>query len=180
MSPNFPVFDPMTAPAGSRPILAAVQAQFGFVPNLIGMLAASPAAAEAYASLARVFSASSLSVTEQHVVLQTVNLYNECHYCVPAHTKVASLSGVSPEIDRALGAGKALGESKLEALRAFTQALLTGRGTPSEAEQASFLRAGFTPAQMLEVLVGIAQKTLSNYANHLARTPLDAAFATAT
>jgi uncharacterized peroxidase-related enzyme len=176
---HFPVLDETSAPAGSRPTLAATKAQFGFVPNLVGVLATSPAAAESYAQLARSFGAGSLSAAEQHVVLQTVNLLHGCHYCVPAHSTVAALGGVPRAIDAALCAGQPLGDARLEALRHFTHALVEQRGRIAQAEGEAFVRAGFTPAQMLEVIVGVAMKTLSNYVNHLAETPVDAAFADA-
>jgi alkylhydroperoxidase family enzyme len=175
---DFPVFDETSAPAQARPILAAVKAQFGFVPNLVGVLAASPAAVEAYASLVRIFGSSSLTTTEQHIVLQTVNLFHKCHYCVPAHSTVAALTGVAPAVDRALRAGEPLGDDRLEALRRFARALIESRGEPPASERAAFLRC-YAPSQMLEVIVGVALKTISNYTNHLARTPLDAAFAKA-
>jgi uncharacterized peroxidase-related enzyme len=174
---DFPVFDEASAPAESRPVLAAVKAQFGFVPNLIGMLAGSPAAAQAYAGLAGAFGASNLSATEQHVVLQTVNVYHGCHYCVPAHGAVAAMSGVPGEIDRALCARAPLADPRLEALSAFTRALVERRGRPAVSELERFLAAGYTPAQVLDVIAGVALKTMSNYANHVAETPLDVAFA---
>jgi uncharacterized peroxidase-related enzyme len=179
MNANFPVLDETSAPAASRPILAAVKARFGFVPNLVGVLAASPTAVEAYASLAGSFGKSSLTLTEQHVVLQTVNLFNECHYCVPAHSTVARLTGVADGVDAALRKGEPLADGKLEALRRFTRALVERRGRLAPRDVAALAAAGYAQAQALEVIVGVAMKTLSNYVNHLAETPVEAAFAAA-
>jgi alkylhydroperoxidase family enzyme len=61
-------------------------------------------------------------------------------------------------------------------LAAFSRAVVEQRGWVSEAEQEAFLAAGFTPRQLLDVVAIAALKTLSNYVNHLAHTPLDPAF----
>jgi uncharacterized peroxidase-related enzyme len=172
---DFTLHTELTAPAASRPTLAAVQRQLGFVPNLIGVLAESPSAVEGYATLARLVDASSLDAAERHVVLQTVNLANECHYCVPAHSALAARAGLG-DLDGALRAGAPLGNAKLEALRAFARAVVEKRGNASEADVAAFERAGYAHAAMLDVILAVAMKTLSNYANHLARTPVDASF----
>ena len=70
-----------------------------------------------------------------------------------------------------------MSDAKLEALRTFAGILVEKRGRPSEEEVAAFLSAGYTRAQILEVIVGIAFKTLSNFTNHLADTPIDKQFA---
>ena len=164
-----------TAPAASRPVLAAVQKQFGFVPNLVRMLAESPSAVEGYATLVRLVDASSLDARERHVVQQTVNLANECHYCVPAHGAIAARAGLG-ELDAALRSGAPLGDAKLEALRTFTRAVVVRRGRVEDADVAAFQAAGYSHAAILDVLLAVAMKTLSNYANRIARTPIDAIF----
>jgi uncharacterized peroxidase-related enzyme len=172
---DFTVHTEQSAPAGARPVLSAVRQQLGFLPNLLGVMAESPAAVEAYATLARLFDSTSLTAAERHVVLQSVNLANQCHYCVPAHSALAGLAGLG-EVDRALRSGAPLGDARLESLRAFTHALVSKRGAPSEADLAAFERAGYGHAAMLDVLLGVAMKTLSNYVNHVAHTPIDAMF----
>ncbi len=64
----------------------------------------------------------------------------------------------------------------MQALASFTSAVVTKRGRVSQMDQAAFLAAGFSQPQILDVLVGVAMKTLSNYTNHIAETPLDAQF----
>ena len=71
--------------------------------------------------------------------------------------------------------GEAIEDGKLEALRRFTQSVVERRGEPGPEEVEGFLAAGYDSAQMLDVLAGVTQKTLSNYTNHLADTPLDEA-----
>ena len=64
-------------------------------------------------------------------------------------------------------------------MRRFTAAVVKSRGWPAPADTAAFVSAGYGPQQVLEVVLGVGMKTLSNYANHIAKTPLDQAFASA-
>jgi uncharacterized peroxidase-related enzyme len=165
-----------TVPSESAPILRDVEKAFGFIPNLLGVLAEAPAAARAYLDVSAAFERSSLSRTEQQVVLLTTSFENECAYCMAAHSTIADLQKLDPELVEALRSGTRLADPKLQALREFTRRAVSQRGHVAHDVQ-GFLDAGFTKAQVLEVLVGVTQKTLSNYTNHLSETPLDEAFA---
>ncbi len=65
---------------------------------------------------------------------------------------------------------------RLEALRTFTLKVVRNRGNVDDNAVQAFLDAGFTKRQILEVVLGVAQKVMSNYTNHLANTPVDAPF----
>ncbi|MGE0641576.1 MAG: carboxymuconolactone decarboxylase family protein [Thermoanaerobaculia bacterium] len=175
----FIVHSQETAPEASRFALAGAQSKFGFVPNLIGMLADSPAAVGGYLGLGEQFDKSSFTPAERQVVLLAVSFENSCDYCMAAHTVVAGMSKVPAVAIEALRSGEPLPDARLDALARFTRAVVRERGRVSEPDLAAFLAAGFTQAQVLEVVLGVAMKTLSNYANHLAHTPLDPAFAPA-
>jgi alkylhydroperoxidase family enzyme len=141
-------------------------------------MAESPAVIRGYMGLAAAFAASSFSPLEQHVVLQTVNAANACYYCLAAHSSAAiGVTGVDPATDAALREMRSLGDARLEALRRFALAVVRERGRVSEETLHAFFDAGFTPAQVLEIVLGVGMKTISNYINHLAATPVDAAFA---
>lgn len=174
---SFKIHDIDTAPEASKPLLENSVKTFGRIPNLHAVMAESPEHLEAYKTLHALFERTSLSKVERNVVWMTINVENACHYCVPAHTAIALMQGVEADDVEALRAESPLKDSRLEALRQFTLALVRQRGRLEETQVAQFLDAGFTPRQMLDVLVGLAQKTMSNYANHLADTPVDAAFA---
>ena len=168
MSERLPVHTAETAPDQAT-------AAFGFLPNLIGIMASSPALAEAYLALSDIFQTkTSLDATEQHVVLLTVSRYHECHYCMAAHSTTAGMMGVDSGVVEAIRNDQPISNPRLEALRVLTREIVDRRGWPSEATQQRFFDAGFEPSQLLDVLVGIAQKTLSNYTNHIGGTPLDA------
>ncbi len=176
---TFPVHSGETAPEGSKPILADTQKSMGFVPNLIRVMAEAPAAAEAYLSLMDIFDRSSLSDTEQQTVLLSVSFANGCDYCMAAHTTLANMKRVPSEIIEALRTGSALPDPRLDALATLTRSIVETRGWPDDSATEAFFKAGFDTREYLEVLVGVTMKTLSNYVNHAANTPLDAAFQTA-
>lgn len=166
-----------TAPEAARPILAGTQQKLGFVPNLYAGLANAPAALQAYIAISDSFERTSLTPGERQVVLLVANEINGCEYCVAAHSMVAKkMVGVPDEVVAALRAGQLPADAKLAALAAFTRAVVEERGWVAEHPTfAQFLAAGYSREQALEVVLGVTQKTLSNYANHLLKTPLNPA-----
>ncbi len=174
--PKFTVHDPTSAPEPSRSILEQSRKALGFVPNLYGVLAESPAVLKGYTSLSAIFEGGSLSATERQVVLLTASFENGCDYCMSAHTAIARMQRVPTGVVAAIRGGAPIQDRKLEALREFTRELVRQRGWVAEEKVQTFLDAGYTRAQVLEVILGVGLKTISNYANHLAGTPLDAAF----
>lgn len=105
---RFAVHTPETAPEASRFALAGAQSKFGFVPNLIGMLADSPAAVGGYLGIGEQFDRSSFTPAERQVVLLAVSFENGCDYCMAAHTVVAGMSKVPALAIEALRTGEPL------------------------------------------------------------------------
>ena len=173
---DFPLHTPETAPAEARPVLEAAQQAFGFIPNLMAVMASSPALAEAYLTLSGLFEKTDLTTTEKQVVLLTVSHYHACHYCMAAHSALAAMQNLPADVVEALRNDQPIADPKLQALRALVLSLVENRGWPDDAVVSNFLDAGYQPAHIMDVLVGVAQKTLSNFTNHIAGTPLDKAF----
>ncbi|MDD4978435.1 MAG: carboxymuconolactone decarboxylase family protein [Gallionella sp.] len=174
---TFTIHTPTDAPAASQEMLAAVQNKYGFVPNLFGEFAAAPAAISSYLALGGALEKSSLTPTEQQVVLIATSVENGCEYCVAAHSLVAkNMLKVDATIIAALRNKTTITNSKLQTLAEFTRAIVAQRGAVTEQRLQGFLAAGYNKQQALEVIVGVAMKTLSNYANNLMHTPLDKAF----
>ncbi len=173
---DFSIHTTDTAPSGSQPMLAGAKQKFGFVPNLLGIMAEAPATLEAYLNLGDVLAKTSFTPVEQQVITLAVSSYHECEYCMAAHSGLAKMAGISDADLEALRAESTLPDPKLDALAQFSQAVVVHRGHAPQEAVTAFLAAGFTKAQILEVLVGVAMKTISNYTNHLADTPLDAQF----
>jgi len=165
-----------TAPEGSKKILEGVTAKFTFLPNLIGKMAEAPATLEAYTTLAGIFDKADLSATERQVIMMTVNRLNGCTYCMAAHSTISRMTGVTDDVIEALRTNTVIADPKLEALRQFTIVMHETRGWPTDEAVQAFLAVGYTKQTMLEVVLGISYKTISNYTNHLAHTPVDDAF----
>lgn len=174
---NFPYHTLDTAPADARPLLEAANKKYRMIPNLYAKMAEAPALLQAYLQVAEIFAKSSLTPTQQQIVLLTVSRVNRCGYCVGAHSALADMGGVPAEVTNAIRHDAPIPDVKLEALRRFTARLVEARGWVQEADIQSFLKAGYSRANVLEVVVGVGQKTLSNYTNHMVGTALDAAFA---
>jgi alkylhydroperoxidase family enzyme len=175
---NYELYDLETAPQDSKPLLEQSLKEFGMIPNLHAVLAESPPALEAYQVLHGLFQQTSFDAEELTVVWQTINVEHECHYCVPAHTGIAHMMKVDPAISDALRNRTELPNSKLQVLHLTTLALVRNRGRISEQEKAEFFAAGYEPRHLIEIILGLSQKVISNYVNHLADTPVDKPFRT--
>jgi len=169
-----------TAPEAARDHLAGIQKAWGFVPNLHRTLAESPPTLEGYDALFGLVAKSSLTPAEQQVAFLAVSVENGCEYCVSGHSVLAKSAGLGPAAIEGLREDQPLSDSRLEALRTFVRTVVRERGFAGDAAVASFLAAGFTRAQVLEVVLVVATKTISNYVNHLTQTPLDAFMAATT
>ena len=174
---TFDIHSKETAPEKSVASLERAEKAFGFVPNLAAVMAESPAVIEAYLTLGQIFDKSSFSRTERQVVILAVSRHNECHYCVAAHSTVAEMQKVPADVIEAIRTDRPIRDPKLETLRAFTTTVVDKRGWVSAEAIEAFLSQGYTKAQAFEVILGVSYKTLSNYVNHIADTPLDEPFA---
>ncbi|GMR18190.1 MAG: carboxymuconolactone decarboxylase family protein [Gammaproteobacteria bacterium] len=173
---DYQLYDENTAPAEAQQTLVQVKGSYGFIPNLYAIMAESPSLVKAYATISQIFEETSFSDTEKQLILLAISHENTCDYCMAAHSTVAQIKKVPLEIIEALRDGRPLPDKKLEALRQFVRTVVVNRGHATEVEVKAFLDAGYTRAQLLDVLVGVGMKTLSNYTNHIADTPLDTAF----
>jgi uncharacterized peroxidase-related enzyme len=174
---QFKIHSIPTAPAAAQPLLEGSLKKYGFVPNLHGGLAEAPAALQAYIELTTLFDQTSLNPTERQVVLLVVSVENHCTYCVAAHSIIAKhMVKADPAIVEAIRNLQPLPDTKLDALASFTRSVVKNRGVVSDQAFDKFITAGYGQAQVLEVVLGVTFKTLSNYANHIIDTPLDTAF----
>ena len=165
-----------TAPEESKASLIQAQETFGFLPNVEAVSAAAPALLTAGMTLWELFSTTSFSPIEQQIIYLTVNFEHNCHYCMAVHTALADAVEMAVEDIEALRDGKPLQNPKLQALRHFTQRMVTTRGWVTKDEISAFMNHGYTKQQVLEIILGIAMKVIHNYTNHVAQTPLDLVF----
>ncbi len=171
---GFPMHEKSEAPEQSQPLLAQVEKGFGFVPNIFKVFADSPAATQAYLSLNDVVrNKTSFSAQEQETLLLAISAHNGCGYCVAAHTGGAEGANIDPQVLEALRHNKPVPDPKLNALATFAQTVVKKQGWVDDGDIQAFLDAGYTHQHVLETVVAISMKTLSNFVNHMAETPLD-------
>lgn len=170
--PEFQLHTPDTAPEGSRDTLAAVTKGWGFTPKMHATMAESPAALNGYETLFGKVAESSLTSVEQQVAFQAVNILHGCGYCTMGHTFLSSKAGMDEETITNLRAGKSPQDPRLATLWSFTREVAIARGEAAESVP-GFLAAGFTKANVLDVVTIIATKVLSNYTVALATVPYE-------
>lgn len=173
---NFTHHSIESAPSAAKPLMEQAVKDYGMLPGLYQVMASSPELLESYFKLHELFERTALSVEERNVVWLAINVEHACHYCVPAHTAIAGMQGVDDEIVSSLREERPLTDPRLEALRKFTLILVRERGNAPKSDVEEFLAAGFDERAVFDILVGLAQKVLSNYTNHLAETPIDEPF----
>ncbi len=166
-----------TAPEQSRPILENVKKSFKFIPNLFGVFANSPTMLEGYVGLEKVYGTGTFSPVERQIILLSASVENRCNYCIAAHsTLLKAFLHVPAEVVSAVRSNEPVSDPKLAALIALTKEIVSERGHVSARVMDNFLAAGYQKSQVLEVLVGVALKTMSNYLDHISPTELDPAF----
>ena len=173
---EFTLYTAENAPEESKPLLADSVAAFGMLPNLHSVMAEAPTLLKGYQVLHDLFQKTSFNAEELTVVWQSINVEHECHYCVPAHSAIAASMKVDQSIVDALVNKTPLADAKLETLRETTLAMTRERGVISDEQIEKFFAAGYGQQQLLEIIVGLSQKVMSNYTNHLANTPVDEPF----
>ena len=164
---DFTFHTPENTSGPTKELLEGIQKGYGFFPNLYGYMAEAPTTIEAYLALNELLSKTSLSPAQQQVALLAVSVENDCNFCTVAHRAVGKMKGANVQTLTALATHAQITDAKDRALSTFTQAVVKQRGRPSETEIHSFIDAGFTKQQILEVILIVSIKTLSNYINHL-------------
>lgn len=172
-SRSFTSYDLESAPSAAREALAETQRKFGFIPSPLARLAASPGALRAALAGLTAFEHSSLAPLEREVVAMTMGVRNGCHYCISLHRRLLTMLDAPAAMSEALEHNRPLDAPKLEALRAFTLALVDHAGDVPDEAWTQFLDAGFDRTAALDVVVGVAAYTLTTFANRLTQAPLD-------
>jgi len=167
-----------TAPEAAQDILKGAQKQLGFLPNLFANLAEAPQTLKAYMQLGDLMEKSSFSPEEQQVIFLTASVEHGCEFCVAAHSVIAKkMVGVAEERVNAIRQRSGTDSEKINALIDFTQAVIRQRGWVGDEAVKTFLDAGYTKQQVLEVVLGISMKIISNYTNHITGTETNKEFA---
>jgi uncharacterized peroxidase-related enzyme len=167
-----------TAPDTSKPYLEKIKKANGFVPNLMAIFANNPTVLEGYLALDGAFEKGSFAPRERQLILLAASVENNCNYCTAAHSTI--LKGalhIPAEVVSAVRNGTSLPDAKLNALVTLVKELVRERGYAKEGTIQNFIAAGYRKEQVMELLLGISLKTISNYLDHISPAPIDQAFA---
>ena len=160
-------------PAASQPLLQAVNKQLGVVPNLFRLVGNSPAALEGYLGLNGALARGALEAPTRERIALAVAEINGCDYCLSAHSylgkNLAKLSDAEIAANRDGGST----DRKADAAVRFAVELVKARGHVSEADIRAVKQAGYTDAQVIEIVLHVALNTLTNYVNEMAKTEID-------
>jgi AhpD family alkylhydroperoxidase len=173
---NYPTHTTASAPENSKSALEQLRKVFGVVPNIAGAIANSPKLINSLVGVFQQVHSSSLTEPEIQIVLLTDAVTNSCTYTVAFHTGLALQQGVSPEETEAIRERRVPKDKRFAALSSLAKTLIEKRGHASEQELDSFIAAGFTKEQVLEVVAIVAASTITNYAGTIANPPLDEPF----
>ncbi|MBR0660140.1 carboxymuconolactone decarboxylase family protein [Neoroseomonas oryzicola] len=161
------------APEATRPQLEAVQKQLGSVPNLFRLLASSPAALNGYLGLSGALGKGALDVRTRERIALAVAEFNGCGYCLAAHAFIgANMAKLDAAEIAAARAGRSA-DPKADAAVRFAIAVTEARGRAADADLAAVRAAGWSDAEILEIVAHVALNTLTNYVNEVARTEVD-------
>ena len=168
-----------TATGAQKEILETAQKQVGFIPNMYANMANVPGVLSTYLHGYGLFRKDSgFTPTEQEVVFLAVSQTNGCKYCTAAHSMIADkMSGVPADVLQAIRTSQPIADARLAALFALTQDMVKHLGQPSAEKVKAFLDAGYTESHVLNIVLAVAVKVLSNYTNHAFATEVDERFA---
>jgi uncharacterized peroxidase-related enzyme len=166
-----------TAPEASKPILENIQKSFGFIPNLMATFANNPTVLQGYLALDSAYEKGSFTPRERQIILLAASVENNCNYCTAAHSAIAKGVLHTPaEVVSAIRNNTPVPDAKLNALVTLVKELVRERGYATDRTIQNFLAAGYKKDQVMELLLGIAMKTISNYLDHISPAPIDQAF----
>ena len=160
------------APAASQPLLDAVNAQLGTIPNLFRLVALSPAALQGFVGLNGALG-KTLDVKTRERIALAVAQVNGCDYCLSAHSYVGRNLAKLDEAEIAANRQGHSNDARADAAVAFARKVTEARGKVSEADLAAVRLAGFSDAQIIEIVVTVALNVLTNFVNNVAETPID-------
>lgn len=167
-----------TAPEASRPTLENIQKSFGFIPNLMAIFANNPTVLWGYMSLNAVYDEGSFTPRERQLILLAASVENSCNYCTAAHSAIAKgILDTPAEVVAAIRSNAPVPDKRLNVLVALVKELVRERGHAKAETIQNFIAAGYKKEQVMELLLGIALKTISNYLDHISPAPVDEAFA---
>lgn len=161
------------APAASQPLLQAVNKQLGSVPNLFRLVANSPAALEGYLGLSGALGKGTLHAPTRERIALAVAEINGCGYCLSAHTYLGKHVAKLDDAEMTANRSGASNDIKAEAAVRFAVQVTQQRGHVGTQDLSAIKSAGYSDAEIIEIVLHVALNTLTNYVNEVAKTEID-------
>jgi uncharacterized peroxidase-related enzyme len=162
-----------SSPAASLPLLDAVKKQFGVVPNLMKLVGNSPAALEGYLSLNGALGKGSLGAKTGERIALAIAEFNRCDYCLSAHTYLAAHVAKLDATEINANRNGLSSDAKADAAVRFAVSIAQARGHVTNDAVSAVKAAGFSDADIIEIVLHVALNTLTNYVNSVAQTEID-------
>ena len=155
----------------NQAIFGNLEKALGFTPNLYAYFAKNETALGDYLTLQN--RKSTLKAKEREIINLVTSQINGCRYCQSAHTQLGKLNGFSEDEILELRAGSASFNSKYDALVKFTASVVENKGKASQTAKDAFFEAGYTEANLIDVVFVVGDKIISNYIHNLADFAID-------
>lgn len=152
-------------------IFANLKKGVGFVPNLYATFAHSGTALGTYMALQN--AATSLNPRAREVINLVVSQVNNCRYCLAAHTVVGKMNGFSDAQILEIRQGRAAFDPRLDTLARLVRRIALERGHVDPTLVQAFFAAGWNEGNLVDVIVAVGDKTISNYLHAATRVPVD-------
>jgi uncharacterized peroxidase-related enzyme len=169
---RIPLTDPARATGELKTTFDAVAQKFGGIPNGVKAMGVSPRTLQGYLDFAVGVASGTLSRAEREQIAVLTAQFNECGYCLSAHTLAGRAAGLSDEELLASRQGRSA-DVRGSAVLAFAAAVLEQRGDVGEDDLAAARASGVTDAELLDIVAEVALNTFTNYANRLVRPAYD-------
>ncbi len=155
----------------NQAIFDNLQKGLGFVPNLYATYAYSDTALGDYLTLQN--RKSSLRAKEREIINLVVSQVNGCAYCLAAHTALGKMNGFTDEEILEIRTGRASFDNKFDALARFVQDIVVNRSKPSAEAVDNFFAVGYTKENLVDTIIVIGDKIISNFINGTTQIPVD-------
>ena len=161
------------APEKARPLLEAVNRQLGVVPNMFRLIATSPAALEGYLGMSGALAKGALPAATRERIALAVAEANGCGYCLSAHTYLGKTLAKLDDAEMTANRNGASTDPKADAAVRFAVKVARDRGHVSSADLSEVRDAGYTDAQVIEIVQHVALNIWTNYFNEVFKTDID-------
>jgi uncharacterized peroxidase-related enzyme len=152
-------------PAESKPTLDAFTRNIGFTPNMLATFAVSPVAFNAWAAFRGALN-KALDLKTRDSIGLAVSEANGCNYCLAVHSHGAKHAKMSEE-DIVLARQGRASDPKRDAAVQFARKIIETRGNVGDADVKAVRDAGYTDANIVEMIALVTVYTLTNFLNNV-------------